>query len=373
VDKNGDNPCASVPKIQYFEDVFGYMAGFNPTTQANGNPNPCPTPGASATQAVYTYEWAPYRFSEGETTSLADLDFFCYNGAYNAGYNCPAQSRFWQPQFSSLYAWDSIGMSSYNALQFTLRHPQSHGLTTDIGYTFSKSLDLGSLTERANEFSSDPLGGGLSAIQNTWRPKLNKAVSDFDTHSLFTADWAYLLPFGRGKAVLGGANRVADALVGGWQFAGLGRWTSGLPFTVNEPGWTTNWQLEGAGVQTAPVQLKKHISGGFPQIFAGDTAATINGQVETGTPIRLPYPGEAGERNFYRGDGYLDIDSSLSKSWSVTERAKLKFAAEVYNISNTPRFDVARLNTQLTNNSLGYYSTELTTYRRMQFGLRIDF
>jgi hypothetical protein len=325
--------------------------------------------GQSATQAIYTHEWAPYRYSEGETTSLADIDFFC---PYIYP-NCNATSLFWQPQFSSLYAWDSIGMSSYNALQFSIRHPQSHGLTMDIGYTFSKSLDMGSLTERANEFSSDALGGGLSAIQNTWKPKLNKAVSDFDTHSLFTADWAYLLPFGRGKAVLGGANRVANALVGGWQFAGLGRWTSGLPFSVNEPGWTTDWQLEGAGVVTAPVQLKKHISGGFPQIFAGSSAVTINNQVETGTPIRLPYPGEAGERNHFRGDGYTDIDSSLSKSWSLTERAKLKFAAEVYNISNTPRFDVAGLNTQLTNSSLGYYSTELTTYRRMQFGLRIDF
>jgi hypothetical protein len=356
VDQNGGNPNASVPAIQYFEDVFPGMANLDYM-------------GQSATQAIYTHEWAPYRYSEGETTSLADIDFYC---PYIYP-NCNATPLFWQSQFSSLYAWDSIGMSSYNALQFSIRHPQSHGLTTDIGYTFSKSLDLGSLTERANEFSSDALGGGLSAIQNTWRPKLNKAVSDFDTHSLFTADWAYLLPIGRGKAVFGGANRVADALVGGWQFAGLARWTSGLPFSVNEPGWSTNWQLEGAGVVTGKVQLKKHISGGFPQIFAGDSATTINNQVETGTPIRLPYPGEAGQRNHFRGDGYTDIDSSLSKTWSLTERAKLKFAAEVYNLSNTPRFDVAQLNTQLTNSSLGYYSAELTTYRRMQFGLRLDF
>jgi hypothetical protein len=47
---------------------------------------------------------------------------------------------------------DSIGNSSYNALQFTLRHPASHGLTVDVSYTFSKSLDLGSETERSNIF-----------------------------------------------------------------------------------------------------------------------------------------------------------------------------------------------------------------------------
>jgi hypothetical protein len=356
VDQNNGNPNATVPTIQYFEDVFPGMANLDYV-------------GESSTQAIYTHEWAPYRYSEGETTSLADIDFYCPY-IYPS---CNPTPLFWQSQFSSLYAWDSIGMSSYNALQFTIRHPQSHGLTTDIGYTFSKSLDMGSLTERANEFSSDPLGGGLSAIQNTWRPKLNKAVSDFDTRGLFTADWAYALPIGRGKAILGGANRIADSLVGGWQWAGLGRWTTGLPFSVSEPGWSTNWQLEGAGVVTSPIELKKHILNGFPQIFAGNTASTINSQVESGTPIRLPYPGEAGERNKFRGDGYVDIDSSLSKTWSITERTKLKFAAEVYNISNTPRFDVAGLNTQLTNSSLGYYSTELTTYRRMQFGLRLDF
>jgi len=374
-DRNGGNNCAQVPKIQYFEDVFSYMAGFNPSVEADGvTPNPCPTPGASATQAVYTYEWAPNRYGAGETTALADLDFYCYNSNFNVGYNCPAQSRFWQPQFSSLYAWNSIGVSSYNALQFTLRHPQSHGLTTDLSYTFSKSIDMGSLTERANELNGvDPNGGGLSAIQNTWNPKLNRAVSDFDTHSLFTADWAYALPIGRGKAVMGGANRIADALVGGWQWAGLGRWTSGLPFSVYEPGWSTNWQLEGAGVVTGSVPISKHLSGGIPQIFAGNTATTINNNVVTGNPIRLPYPGEAGDRNYFRGDGYIDVDSSLSKTFSVTERAKLKFAWEVYNVSNTPRFDVATMNTGLTSGTLGYYSSELTTYRRMQLGLRLDF
>jgi len=356
VDVNNGDPKAHVPKIQYFEDVF---PGLRNTDYM----------GESATQAIYTNEWAPFRYSAGETTSLADIDFFCpyiYNG-------CNAQPLFWQSQFSSLYAWDSIGQSSYNALQFTLRHPQSHGFTTDLSYTFSKSIDMGSLDERANEFSSDAGGGGLSAIQNTWNPKLNKAVSDFDTHSLITADWAYALPFGRGKAMLGGVSRIGDFFIGGWQWAGLGRWTSGLPFTVNEPGWSTDWQLEGAGVQTGPVQLNKHISNGTPQIFAGNTANTINSNVESGYPIRIPYPGEAGDRNHFRGDGYIDLDSSLSKVWNLTERAKLKFAGEVYNVSNTPRFDVLGLGTQLTSGNLGYYSSELTQYRRVQLGLRIDF
>src|SRR5208337_2530325 len=173
-------------------------------------------------------------------------------------------------QFSSLYAWSSIGNSSYNGLQIILRHPSSHGLTVDFNYTLSKSLDMGSGAERSNENSTDSFGG--AGIQNSWRPKLNKAVSDFDTRHLVTLDWIYALPVGRGKAVLGHSNRIVDAMVGQWQWSGLSRWSSGLPFSVFEPGYTTNYEQGGMGVVTAPVHVKRHIVNGVPQVFAGNTA-----------------------------------------------------------------------------------------------------
>ncbi len=58
-------------------------------------------------------------------------------------------------------------------------------------------------------------------------------------------------------------------------------------------------------------------------------------------PIRLPYPGEAGQRNNFRGDGYFDVDTGLNKSWRIREYRSLKFAWEVYNVTNTVRFDPA--------------------------------
>jgi hypothetical protein len=232
---------------------------------------------------------------------------------------------------------------------------------------------MGSGAERSNWESTDSFGG--SAIQNSWNPKLNKGVSDFDTRHLITVDWVYALPVGTGKAVLGNANRLVDALMGGWQLSGLSRWASGLPFSVFEPGYTTNWQLGGAGVVTAPVKIHRHIVNGIPQVFAGDSATAINNGVMTGSPIRLPYPGEAGQRNAFRGDGYFDVDSSLAKSWALHDQVKLKFAAEVYNVGNNVRFDdsPANLNANLTQGTLGNYGGTLTTYRRMQFGLRLDF
>ena len=124
---------------------------------------------------------------------------------------------------------------------------------------------------------------------------------------------------------------------------------------------------------TDKVKLKKHILNNAPQVFDGSLASTINDGVYTGTPIRLPYPGEAGQRNNFRGDGFFNVDSSLDKTWNLAELGKLKFAWEVYNVTNTPRFDVATIESSLTRAGLGYSSSMLTQYRHMQFGLRFDF
>jgi hypothetical protein len=374
-DENGGcNPYSSTPctvpnvtAIPYFENVFPFMKDFDYS-------------GESATQAIYNNEWAPNRYFLGETEAIADMDVFCFNFNVFVPYNCPAQPRFWNSQFSSLYAWDTIGVSSYNALQFTLRHPSSHGFSVDLNYTFSKSLDLNSGTERSNVSSPATASGILadngfsaSAIQNTWNPKLNKSVSDFDTRHLIALDWVYAFPFGHGKAVLGSANRVVEAIAGGWQWSGLSRWTCGLPFSVLAPSFVTDWDVVGYGVVTAPVKMRKHLVAGLPQVF--DNPGVINAGITTGSPIRLPYPGEPGQRNKLRGDGYFDIDSALAKTWTLRDQVDLKFAGEVYNAGNNVRFDCSldNLNPFLTSNTLGTYAATLTTYRRIQFGLRLDF
>ena len=217
--------------------------------------------------------------------------------------------------------------------------------------------------------------GGASAIQNSWSPKRNRGPSDFDTRNLVSIDWVYELPFGRNKSVFSSANRFVNAIIGNIQWSGLSRWASALPFSVYETGYTTNWNLPGNAVVTGPVKLGKHTVDGAPQIFADDSANTINNGIYSGYPIRYPYPGEAGQRNNFRGDGYFDIDSSLSKTWDLPESMKLKVAAEVYNVGNNVRFDDSpnNLQTTLSSGNFGYYGGVLSTYRRMQFGARIDF
>jgi Carboxypeptidase regulatory-like domain len=359
VDENGGNASATVPAIQYWEDMFPWMANFD-------------YPGESATQAIYSDEWAPFRYNLGATTSLSDLDFYCFSGSEGIPYPCPAnyQSRFWQSQFSSLYALSTMGMSYYNAGQITLRHPSSHGLQLDVSYTLSRSIDEGSDAERSTEFSTST--AETPGILNTWKPALNRGVSDFDTKHLLTVDGVYQLPFGRGHAFLGNTNKIANAFIGGWQLSGINRTTSGLPFSLFEPGFTTDWQLESYGVVTSQVKMRRHFDSNFdPQFF--DNPAAINSGVTSGSPVRLPYPGEAGERNNFRGDGYFDIDSGLAKTWQLGDYGAFKFSWETYNATNTVRFDPQSIGSGLTDGNLGIASSLLTSARRMQFALRYDF
>ena len=106
----------------------------------------------------------------------------------------------------------------------------------------------------------------------------------------------------------------------------------------------------------------------------------INNGIQGGSPLRLPYPGEAGQRNNFRGDGFYDMDSGLTKSWNITERQTLKFAWEVFNVTNSVRFDTSTasstgqgLNNVATSNTLGSYASTLTFPRVQQFSLRYTF
>lgn len=348
VDQNGGAVSTNIQPIAYFEDLFPDAAGLG-----TGNDGGI---GYSATQNIYNDLWRHVRGNE--TAGLNELDEDCYPG-------CGGQlGRYWPLQYSSLYVTASDGTSNYNALQMILRHPMKNNIQFDLSYTLSKSLDLGSDTE-GNTTGS---GNAYGFIIDGFNPRKNYAVSDFDTRHLLTADWVLRLPAGTGQRFLGNSNHYVNAVVGGWDLSGILRLSSGLPFSLTDgDGWSTNWEYEGAQIQTGPVKVKKNIrADGTPLAFA---PAPI-----TGVNMRDPYPGEAGERNFYRGDGYFNVDAGLHKVIKLGEKYSFSLAGEVFNVSNSVRFDVHSIDTGSTDGAqLGAYSSTLTQYRRMQFSGRFDF
>jgi hypothetical protein len=277
------------------------------------------------------------------------------------------------PQYSALSTWGSIGAGDYHAGQLTIRKRFSEGLMFDLNYTLSKSIDLASNSE------SDVYWNGL--IQNTWFPGQNRAVSDFDTlHALnFYAVWQ--LPFGRGHKFGTSMSRILDAFVGGWQVSGTWRQTSGLPTWVsNDQRWPTNWEVDAWGMPNGKA---------IPPVTNNKNALGINGvrgpnlwdnpQAAYDAYHYCP-AGESGLRNNIRGAGYFGIDSSVSKTFNMPwkEGHKLQIRWESFNLTNTIRFDPTSnpfdgAGGLMNANTFGKLNRQLGAPRQMQFALRYIF
>jgi len=392
------NISASSIGTNYWENKFPTAAGaavnqlFGTSSEPAGFTQPClgnPIANSNtvtATQAMYDLFC---NFSGNETTALELADSpglinanTCFpacatiNGTLTQGYD------YYSPQFSSLDAWRSIGNSAYSAGQFSLRH-RSGGFAFDLNYTYSKSIDVGSNAERVSTFEG---GGFASQIINSWFPRQNRAVSDFDTTHIFNANWVYELPFGRGKHFGSGMNKIANSVVGGWTFSGLWRWSSGYPFSLISPEWATNYDLETPAV---PISSARPKTGSFivaqsgggtgPNVFQdpGITDAGTNPNAAINL-FRPAYPGEGGLRNGLRGPGTFGIDTTVTKTWAIKESQLVKFSWSMFNVTNSARFDVGTMqlnsNDQLSaSSSFGNFSSTLSNPRVMEFMLRYVF
>ena len=277
---------------------------------------------------------------------------------------------FFTPQYSALYGWRSIGTANYNALQATLRHRMSHGVQFDFNYTYSKSIDLSSDAERVGTFG----GIGGSQVINSWSPFQFRGVSDFDATHQFNANWIADLPFGRGRALGHDTNKLLDAVIGGWQLSGLFRMTSGFPISIfNGFNFPTNWDISGNAVELT----NKISTGAFKNPADGSVNFFKVGGTAAAAFFREPLPGEAGQRNILRGDGYFGVDLGLSKRWTMpwTEKQSLQLRWEVFNLTNSTRFDAQSTNNAIDSfgSSFGNYTRLLTNPRVMQFALRYEF
>ncbi len=95
--------------------------------------------------------------------------------------------------------------------------------------------------------------------------------------------------------------------------------------------------------------------------------------------FRRDRPGEVGGRNAFRGDGFSTIDMALRKTWKLYEQHQLAFSWEVFNVTNTPKFDTGNITAfPDISSSFGRYNAtqpvcDGAAGRCMQFGLRYSF
>jgi len=370
---------SGIQPIPYFENLFPTAAGAGGIENSPCRFNDAGAPAnPSATQNMYDLLCDGLRGNE--TTVLEVADQFCFPGCATIG-GVTQPYQYFNDQFSSLYAWSSIGTSSYHAGQFMLRHPMSHGMQFEFNYTYGKSMDVGSDAERNGLFTAT-FGGPQDNIIDSWHPKAERAVSTFDTTHQINANYVVEMPFGKRRHYA--MNTLADAFLGGWDLSGVMRWTSGFPFGINNGAqWATNWELSGYsplkdGVK-APETGTFLDACGNPTVFKiPGTCVGGNRSTEVGDFIfntwRPAYPGESGPRNQFRGPGYFGWDMGLAKNWKISESKNIKFSWDVFNVFNNVRFDALFNQSSIdSSGSFGTYSTTLTSPRKMQFGLRFDF
>jgi len=274
---------------------------------------------------------------------------------------------FYQAQYASLNAWTTTGRANYNAMQVMLRKRATRGLTFDFNYTFSKSIDMGSAAERVSTFQGSFFG--VTAIYNPFSPGLFRSVSDFDMTHQINSNWVYDLPFGRKQRWGSGWNRAVDAVLGGWSWSGLYKWTTGLPFGVqNGFQFPTNWDLNGYANLVGP----KPTTGAFNSA-SGNINMFKDPQAAIGA-FDYPFPGQVGSRNVLRGPGYFTVDTAVRKTWNLTERQSLTFSAEAFNLTNSVRFDTFSALPEIDiSGSFGNYTHTLNGPRVMEFALRYSF
>ena len=371
------------PTAAYWHDMLPALAPGVTGYTSFGGSTIAPGP-AGLIQAVYDLYYNPaLSYVGNEIVGLADIDL--YGGLGNTagqvlyfngptGFNGGA-GKFMNDQAISMYAWSSVGNSNYNALQASVRKQMGHGLQFDLNYTYSKSIDLTSTASRVGFALVGYQNIGLlgSRLENAFRPRDNRAVSDFDTTHQINANWIAELPFGKGRKFAANAGGVVEALVGGWQLSGLTRWTSGYPVSIDVgQNWPTDWQYTGLAQMIAkPKTGVFRQPNGSVTLFKDPAAAQQD--------FQIPLPGGSGSRNVLRGDGYAGLDMALSKRWRMPwESHSLQFRWEVFNVLNMTHFNVQAVGSAVPSllqppSAFGTYSGLLTQPRVMQFALRYEF
>lgn len=223
-------------------------------------------------------------------------------------------------------AGGAIGTSHYSGLQMELNKRMSRGLQGTVAYTWSHATDNSNGAFSINGNSPIFVDASGHVLLNQ-----NKGNSDTDQRHAFVGTLMYELPFGRGKQWGSGWSSAMDNAFGGWQFNSIVSAGTGTPFDITIDGVRPD--ILGT-VSTGSLHLVTSGSQVFQQwITAGPNAFALPPQVG-GKFVR---PGTLGRNHFY-GPGYGTWDASIFKNFTLTERVKMQFRAEGFNIMNHPQY-----------------------------------
>lgn len=262
-------------------------------------------------------------------------------------YNAPNGMKNFQTLGGSDTVHDTNGNSNYNSFQSQFTRRLNRGLQISAQYTWSHAID------------DSPGAFDANNTVDYFNLRHERANSDLDVRHRFVFSSLYELPFGKGRQFGGNWNGLTNAILGGWQITPIVSFNSGSPFDVsygsNSP--ASRPDLAGALHQSNSVSSLYFNTSAF-------VAPPSSGGV-------LLAPGTA-PRNPFTGPGTDNVDVSVQKTFSVTERVKTEFRAEMFNALNTPHFGQPDGN--YSDGTFGKVtSVGSDSWREVEFALRILF
>jgi hypothetical protein len=231
-------------------------------------------------------------------------------------------------QFGSIMFLSNSADSVYHSMQTTLRKRFGNGLLFNVAYTFSKVID---------DQSADPIVTSFTPTSSTSLDnnnlRIDRARADFDQTHVVMVTWIYELPFGDGQRWMSHAPKAVNAILGGWALQGFNSNMSGQPFSISAGAKTLYWSNS---VNSRAVV----VGGALPSDTLGPKAGAIGpAYFQNASAFGFPGPGQLGMgRNVFTGAPYWDMDGSISKTFSVTEKVKVTFRMEAFNAMNHANF-----------------------------------
>jgi hypothetical protein len=234
------------------------------------------------------------------------------------------------PRFSRVSAYTNNGHSNYNGGMVSFKR-NGHGVTGQISYTYSHSLDMIS-----NGGEGEPFNGGSITTQltpNLGAGNLNYSNSDYDIRNNMVGDLVYEEPF---KS----PNKIVDAFAGGWVVGAKTYWRSGEPYSItnnNALGAYTNLGPSMMAALAPGVTLSKVLNrapGDAHDCVIGDNCLTTNDFVQSAAQNGFGTL----RRNALYGPHYADTDLSVTKRIFKLERMQFAIGANAYNAFNKVNF-----------------------------------
>jgi hypothetical protein len=255
------------------------------------------------------------------------------------------------PQFLNVTILSpTIGANNYHSGSIRVEKRFSAGLSFLGGYTWARSI--GDTNDQTGDVGDNQI------YMDYYNRRLDRGPDALDIVHRFAWSSTYDLPWGRGRRWLK-SGLVSQAL-GGWTVGSIVNIQSAGPFTVTMQSNTTN-AFSAGGLRANVLR-----DGNLPT-----SERTVDRWFDTSAfaaPDAYTF-GNAG-RGILRGDGRVNFDFSVNKSFYLTESKYVQFRGDFFNIFNHP--DFALPNRALGSSNFGTIGGA-TDGRTIQFGLRFAF